>query len=160
VEDLEAGETIELSDRKILEDRPPPGVDPAGSSGRWLAGAPAPRRKYPSRPIYSRSSWTNRAPHWCAWLTKQPDLQRGAGATGGSRREHGGRVGVLVVSASTDDVLTLHRDLLPTPTPEPTLEPTVAPTVQAPTCQGPRATLHPLLDGTVWSSGNFKGRLR
>ena len=154
VEDLDAGETIELerdpeSLWQIVSPQPE-AADPARveRAVSWLA-SPAPRAEIleatdlkpfqldePSYRIEVRLRDGSR---------QSFSVGREA-PTGGSRYvSMAGRVGVLVVSSfGLDEVLTLHRDLLPTPTPEPTVEPTVAPSEQAPGLSGtPLPTLAP-----------------
>jgi hypothetical protein len=145
VEDLEAGETIEL-------ERDPEDlwkiVSAAGSCRSrkveravgWLA-SPAPRAEIPEAADLQPFQLDEPRYRIEVRLADGSNLTFSVGReapTGGSRYvSMAGRVGVLVVSSfGLDDVLTLHRDLLPTPTPEPTLEPTVAPTVQGPDLSG------------------------
>jgi len=154
VEDLEAGETIELErDLEALWRiaSPQPGPADAARVERavsWLA-SPAPRAEIPEatdlQPFQLDEPSYRIEVRLRDGSTQSFSVGREA-PTGGSRYVSiSGRVGVLVVSSfGLDDVLTLHRDLLPTPTPEPTVEPTEAPSVQAPGVSGtPLPTLAP-----------------
>ena len=154
VEDLEAGETIELERDpvdlwKIVSPRPG-AADPARVERAigWLP-SPAPRAEIPEATDLQPFQLDEPSYRIEVRLAGGSNLSFSVGReapTGGSRYvSMAGRVGVLVVSSfGLDEVLTLHRDLLPTPTPEPTVEPTVAPTVQGPDLSGtPLPTLAP-----------------
>ncbi|HEX9674452.1 MAG TPA: DUF4340 domain-containing protein [Anaerolineales bacterium] len=135
VEDLQAGETIELE--RDPEDlwhivSPRPGAaDPARveRAVSWLA-SPAPRAEIPEATDlqpFQLDEPNYRIEVRLADGSKRTFSVGREAPTGGSRYVSlPGRVGVLVVTSfGLDEVLTLHRDLLPTPTPEPTLEPTL-----------------------------------